>query len=132
AAKILPGVSAFDCLFVDLGVDPGRHGLQTYEGSDFARGDFAPNVRVPLILWQISVIGNTRTGGTVNVEGLRALAVRLREHYGDDHEVTIYEATPFPVGQPLIERCVVRDLPEAGVTGLSTLYVPPLERPAAD
>ncbi|HTG46161.1 MAG TPA: SAM-dependent methyltransferase [Actinomycetota bacterium] len=125
-AKILPGVSALDCLFVDLGVDPGRHGLQTYEGSDFALGDFTPNVRVPLVLWQISVIGNTRTGGSVNVDGLRVLADRLAEHYGADHEVTIYEATPFPVGRPLIERCAVRALPEAGVTGLSTLYVPPL------
>ncbi len=83
---------------------------------------------MPLILWQISVIGDTRTGGTVNRDGLRVLAERLAALYGEDHQVIVYEASPFPVGRPLIEPCAVRALPDAGVTGLSTLYVPP--RPA--
>jgi hypothetical protein len=124
-AKILPGISALDCLFVDLALDPGRHGLQSYEASDFLAQDRTPDTEVPLILWQISVIGETRTGGTINRDGLRLLAARLAAIYGAEHEVIVYEATPFPVGRPLIEPCPVRGLPEAGVTGLSTLYVPP-------
>ena len=127
-AKILPGISALDCLFVDLDLDPGRHGLQSYEASDFIAQNKRPDTQVPLVLWQISVIGDTRTGGTVNRDGLRVLAERLAALYGEDHQVIVYEATPFPVGRPLIEPCAVRALPDAGVTGLSTLYVPP--RPA--
>jgi hypothetical protein len=124
-AKILPGISALDCLFVDLGLDPGRHGLQSYEASDFLAQHKIPDTDVPLILWQISVIGETRTGGTINRDGLRRLADRLAELYGEDHEVIVYEATPFPVGHPLIESCAVHALPDAGVPGLATLYVPP-------
>ena len=34
-AKMLPGVSALDCLFADLGVDPSYPGLQVLEATDF-------------------------------------------------------------------------------------------------
>jgi hypothetical protein len=53
------------------------------------------------------------------------LGERLEELYGAEHELVVYEATPFPAGRPMIERCAVRELADAGVTGLSTLYVPP-------
>lgn len=124
-AKILPGISAMDCLFVDLGVDPGQDGFQSFDATDFLVSRRTPDIGVPLILWQISVIGDTRTSGTVSRPGLRNLAERLAELYGDDHEVIVYEASPFPVGRALVERCLLRGLSEAEVSGMSTLYVPP-------
>ena len=124
-AKILPGISALDCLFVDLGIDPGQDGFQCFEASEFLRLGKVPDPTVPLVLWQISVIGETVTTGTVNWDGLTTLATALAQRYGPDHEVVVYEANPFPIGQPLIERCAVRDLASASVTGMSTLYVPP-------
>ena len=125
AAAILPGISALDCLFVDLGLDPGQDGLQCFDATDFLALRKEPDTGVPLVLWQISVIGDTVTSGAVSTDGLRTLAGRLAELYGNEHEVTVYEATPYPVGRPMIERCPVSGLPMAGVTGLSTLYVPP-------
>jgi hypothetical protein len=56
---------------------------------------------------------------------MSVLGERLEELYGAEHELVVYEATPFPVGRPMIERCAVRELADAGVTGLATLYVPP-------
>ena len=123
-AKIFPGVSALDCLFVDLGLDPGKGGLQSYEATDFLAFGRIPDTSVPLILWQISVIGVAQTAATVNRAGLHILAERLAELYGQDHEVIVYEASPFPVGRSLVEPCSLKRLPEA-VTGMSTLYVPP-------
>jgi tetrapyrrole (corrin/porphyrin) methylase-like protein len=131
-AKILPGISALDCLFVDLGLDPGEEGLQSFDATDFLVLRKTPDPTVPLILWQISVIGDTRTGGTVNREGVRILAERLAELYGRDHEVIVYEVSPFPVGRALIESCSLKGLHEAGVTGLSTLYVPPASKASPD
>jgi uncharacterized protein YabN with tetrapyrrole methylase and pyrophosphatase domain len=131
-ARLFPAVSAMDCLFVDLEVDPGGRGLQLYDATDFLVLSRTPDVTVPLVLWQISVIGQTRTTGTLNRNGLRVLADSLQEHYGADHEVIVYEASPFPVGRPQIERSSVRDLADAGVTGLSTLYVPPVSRASPD
>lgn len=123
--RVLPGISALDCLFVDLEVDPGEDGCQSFDATDFLVRNRAPDVLVPLILWQISVIGGTRAVTEVNRSGLRILAGRLEQLYGADHEVTVYEATPFPVGKPMLERSPVGLLSEADVTGMSTLYVPP-------
>jgi hypothetical protein len=131
-ARMLPGISALDCLFVDLQVDPGSDGLQSFDATRFLVFGKVPDTSVPLVLWQISVIGNTRTGGTVNRPGLGILAERLSGIYGSDHQVTVYEASPFPVGRPVIERCSVQALPEADVTGLSSLYVPPSSEPVSD
>lgn len=131
-ARILPGISAEDCLYADLGLDPGEDGCQSFDATDFLVYGRRPDVSVPLILWQISVIGATLTTGTVSRSGLRILAERLEELYDPDHEVVVYEATPFPVGRPIVERCPVRDLADARVTGLSSLFVPAKPRPARD
>lgn len=131
-AHLLPAVSAIDCLLADLGVDPGRAGLQLFEATDFLLHRRTLDVSVPLVLWQISVVGDTRTTGSVNREGLSLLADRIEEFYGADHEVVIYEATPFSVGRPTIERSSVKELASAPVEGLSTLFVPALSKPAPD
>jgi uncharacterized protein YabN with tetrapyrrole methylase and pyrophosphatase domain len=131
-AAIFPAISSLDCLFVDLGIDPGGLGLQMHDATDFLVFRRTPDVTVPLVLWQISVIGHTRTTGTIDRHGLRVLAERLRELYGEDHEVVVYEASPFPVGSPLVERTPLHGLADAGVTGLSTLYVPPVSRASPD
>lgn len=131
-ARILPGVSSVDCLFLDLEVDPGDDGCQMFDATDFLLRGRAPDVTVPLILWQISVIGRTDVTAEVNDAGLRVLAERLVEIYGADHEAVVYEATPFPVGTPTVERCQVSGLSDAGVTAMSSLCVPPTRRAPQD
>ena len=32
---VLPGISAEDCLFADIGLDPGKDGCQSFEATDF-------------------------------------------------------------------------------------------------
>jgi uncharacterized protein YabN with tetrapyrrole methylase and pyrophosphatase domain len=131
-ARILPGVSSVDCLFLDLELDPGDDGCQMFDATDFLVRRRAPDVTVPLVLWQISVIGRTDVTAEMNHAGLRVLAERLAEIYGADHEVVVYEATPFPIGTPTVERCRVSGLTDAGVTGMSSLYVPAAMRASED
>jgi uncharacterized protein YabN with tetrapyrrole methylase and pyrophosphatase domain len=125
-ARLLPAVSAMDCLFADLEIDPGRSGLQLFEATAFLDDRRTPDVAVPLILWQISVVGRTRTTDRVDREGLRALTERLIELYGSDHEAVVYEASPFPIGGATIMRLHLPDLADAPVPGLASLYVPPV------
>ena len=131
-ASLLPAVSAIDCLLADLEVDPGRDGLQLYEATDFLLHRRAIDVSVPLVLWQISVIGETRTAEPSIAKGLALLADRIEELYGADHEVIIYEATPFSVGHPTIDAISVKELATAPVEGLSTLFVPAMPKPEPD
>jgi Tetrapyrrole (Corrin/Porphyrin) Methylases len=125
-ATMLPGVSAADCLFADLGLDPGGAGLQSFEATDFLVSGRVPDRSVPLILWQVGVIGVTYTTGEVNSPGLRVLGERLGQLYGGEHEVVLYEASPFPIGSPVIQRLPASALADGAVTGMSTMYVPPL------
>jgi hypothetical protein len=51
----------------------------------------------------------------------------LETYYGADHEVTVYEAAVYyPVCEPVMQLIPLFKLPEAPVTLVSTLYVPPL------
>jgi hypothetical protein len=84
------------------------------------------------VLWQIGVIGELGpvTGASLGHLGL--VADRLAAVHGADHEVVVYEASPYPIAAPLIERVPIRDLAAARVTPLATLYVPPSTSPAVD
>jgi uncharacterized protein YabN with tetrapyrrole methylase and pyrophosphatase domain len=130
-ARMLPGVSAEDCLFADLGVDPGD-GCQSYEATDFLLAPPILDTRVSLVLWQVAGVG-TRVGRTEPArEGLRILAERLIESYGSEHEVVLYESPQYPIGGPSIRRVPLRDLATSTVTPMATLYIPPTEKRRPD
>jgi uncharacterized protein YabN with tetrapyrrole methylase and pyrophosphatase domain len=124
-ARMLPGVSAEDGLFADLGVDPGD-GCQSYEATDFLLSPPTFDHRVSLILWQVAGVG-MRTGGVEpDRGGLRLLAQHLERRYGPDHQVVLYESSPYPIGEASIDRMRLCELGEADVTAMATLFVPPL------
>ena len=133
---MLPGISAEDCLFADLGVDPGAHGCQSFEATNFllTRREFDPSSA--LILWQIAIIGVVDYRDPWRPEdgapGLRVLTDVLLQRYPPTHEVVIYEAAQFPVCDPAIQRLPLASLPQAAVSSISTLYVPPAFAKPAD
>lgn len=129
-ARMLPGISAEDCLFADLGVDPARDGCQSYEASDFMMNGRIIDTSSQVILWQIGVIGDwTFRRYQYDLSAMPLLMERLYSYYPPTHEVTIYEAATLPGCEPLIKRVPLYTLPYAGVTAASTLYIPPA-RPA--
>lgn len=122
-AKMLPGVSAEDCLFADLGVDPGD-GWQSFEATNFLLYPRTFDPSVSLVLWQVAGIGEPRGTDHSNPEGQKVLAECLEGFYGPEHEVVLYEASPYPVGDATVTRFPLRDLPSAEVRAMTTLYVP--------
>ena len=126
-AQMLPGISAEDCLFADLGIDPGRNGCQSFEATDFLirRRKFDPTSA--LILWQIAMTGNLGFEREKSqMRGLKVLSEVLETHYSSDHEVIVYEAAVYyPVCEPVIQHIPLSKLAEVGITSVSTLYVPP-------
>lgn len=55
---MLPGVPAEDCLFADLGVDPGVAWWQSYDATPFLvyRPQF--DTSAGLVLWQLDALGH--------------------------------------------------------------------------
>jgi Tetrapyrrole (Corrin/Porphyrin) Methylases len=132
-ARMLPAVSALDCLVADLGIDPGTTGLQSYEATDFVIHRRRPDTTASLVLWQIGVVGELGYATAPRREHLALLVERLARAYPRGHEVIVYEASPYPiVADPFILRLPLDELPDAGVPLLATLVVPPAGKPLRD
>jgi hypothetical protein len=127
---MLPGVSSLECLFADLGVDPGDKGCQMYEATTFLVERYPSNHRAHLVLFQIAVVGN-RAAFSAHDErtirrGLAALSDYLQQNYPAQHRVAIYEAASSPLQKHRATWIALRDLPTVGLREVSSLYVPPV------
>jgi uncharacterized protein YabN with tetrapyrrole methylase and pyrophosphatase domain len=132
AARMLPAVSAEDCLFADLGVDPGDAGCQSYEATDLVRHRRRIDSSASLILWQTAIFGNRLYTPAGDASRLPRLVEYLVRYYPPDHEVTCYAASPYPVVKPIVERFPLAMLASAPIPRLSLLFIPPATRRADD
>lgn len=133
AAVLLPGISADAYLFAELLIDPGSAGCQSYEATDFLIHRRAFDGRSHLLLWQVSMIGVlTRPPAHDHREGTRILVERLSEIHDRRHEVTLFEGSQYPHIASRIEKCALEELPDARISGMTTLYVPPAHKPELD
>ncbi|WP_372870514.1 SAM-dependent methyltransferase [Shewanella sp.] len=124
-----PGISAEDCLWADLGIDPGQCGHQSFEASQFMFFRHRPDPCSHLLLWQIALAGeHTLTRFHTSRDRLKVLVKQLCEWYPLDHEVVLYEAAFLPVHEPQICRVKLQDLPDAQLTPVTTLLVPPVRK----
>lgn len=132
--KVLPGISAEDCLFADLLIDPGTCGCQSFETTDFLIYDRQFDPSSHLILWQADIIGvlnNPKLHD--NRKGANVLVNHLKQYYSSKHEVILYEAAQYPSFEPNILRLPLDELANAEFSRISTLYIPPAyQRIASD
>ena len=124
-AKMLPGISAEDCLFADLGIDPSV-GCQSFEATSFL-------VRKPqfdsanlLILWQVGVVGDlTFQPDRDPRPSLQVLFDYLTRFYPVDQRVVMYEASAYPTCEARIDEMKLAEIPQAAVNGITTLCIYP-------
>jgi uncharacterized protein YabN with tetrapyrrole methylase and pyrophosphatase domain len=133
-ASMLPAVSAEDCLFADLEIDPARDGCQSFEATDFLARKRAFDPRSGLVLWQIGALGVVHYyhRDLWNRDGLDYLVEVLRRSYPADHPVVVYEHMQLPVCPPLIQRTALAALPRCTINTHSTLWVPPVAKAPVD
>jgi len=124
-ARMLPAVSAQDCLFADLGIDPGD-GCQSYEATDFLLMRRYADPASHLFLWQIGTVGNWTYESTgYDLSTFPTLVGKLLQTYPPGHIVTIYEAPFHPTGRARVVRVPIAYLNATQVTPATTLHVPP-------
>jgi uroporphyrin-III C-methyltransferase len=129
--RMLPAVSALDCLFADLGIELGDVGLQSYEATEFLTHGRRPDPTAALVLWQLHLIGQ-RVWGKTPADGLAVLGDYLLLWYPASHDVIVYEASPFPAKAASIERLPLGELGAHRPGPQATLYVPPGEQATLD
>lgn len=125
-AHMEPGVSAADCLYADLGIDPGKYGCQHFEASQFMLYRRRIDTSAHLVLWQVGVAGDQSLARFSTGESHRRVLVEvLSRDYDIGHEVVLYKAATLPVSQPEVVRLPLGSLPEARCDMHSTLILPP-------
>jgi hypothetical protein len=126
-ARMLPGISAEDCLMADVIGHTRLLCWQSYEATDFLLCRRRIDPTVALILWQAGMLGepSVRADMRARPERLRVLTSALRRHYPRHHPVVLYEAAEFPTCHPIIERVSLASLPRQTIYPKTTLYVSP-------
>lgn len=126
--EVRPGVSAMDCLYVDLGLDPAENGIQMYDATDLILREYELNPSVPTMIWQIGSIETTLyTTSQSSPQRFTRLREYLEQYYPEDHTVSLVKTATLPVADPEKLDYELGNLEQIheDVTPLHTLYIPP-------
>ena len=125
-AQMLPGISAEDCLFADIGLDPARTGCQSFEATDFLVFERQFDPHSALVLWQVGVLGEVGYKSDLSQDKLDILKDRLLKVYPPDQPAYIYEAARFPICDPVILKSTIDKLTAGEFSAISTVLIPPI------
>jgi precorrin-3B methylase len=126
AAHMEPGISAEDCLYADLGIDPGRYGCQHFEASQLMLYRRRIDPSGYLVLWQVGVAGDrSLTRFATGAEYRQVLVDVLCRDYSPTHEAIIYKVATLPTQLPRIERTTIAQLAAADIDMHATVVIPP-------
>lgn len=128
-ARMEPGISAEDCLYADMGIDPGDYGCQHYEASQVVFYERRLDPSAYLILWQIALAGDISIAKRLSSKEEREVLVRLLSNdYPLSHRVALYECPTLITDNVRIDWITLGELPEADLTPVTTLVVPPAKK----
>ena len=127
-AHMEPGISAEDCLYADVGFDPGRCGCQHYEASQLLFYEIPLNPNAYLVLWQVGLVGDRSLKRfSTGPEYRQVLVDVLSRDYPLDHEVIIYRSATLPIQQPHINRISLKDLAATAIAPEDTIVLSPVD-----
>ena len=127
-AQMVPGISAEDCLYADLGIDPGKFGCQHYETTQMMIYKRRIDPSAYLVLWQAGVAGDRSLKRLETAAGYRQILVDiLAQDYPLDHPVIIYRAVTLPIHEPRMDTVALADLPGADIGMQDTLVLKPAQ-----
>lgn len=125
-AHMEPGVSAEDCLYADLGIDPGTFGCQHFEASQLLFFKRRIDPAAYLVLWQVGVVGDQSLARFSTGAAYRRLLVEvLARDYPLGHEVIVYRAATLPIQRPRMDRVALGELSGVSIELPDTLVIPP-------
>jgi precorrin-6B methylase 1 len=128
-AQMEPGISAEDCLFADLAIDPGEYGCAQFESSQFMFYKRRVDPSAYLILWQIGIAGDTSLAKFSTGENHRKILLEiLQENYALTHQVILYEAPTLAIYQPRKTVISLAELLTAKINPHTTLVIPPSKK----
>lgn len=127
SARMLPGVSAVDCMHADLEFDPAQYGCTMIEATDYVVLDRSYDTNVPLIIWQAGVVADMTFQVRASAEHSDLLQKRLLQDYPPEHPVYAYVASTIP-GLPFqIREGTIGTITDMALNASVTCLVPPID-----
>jgi uncharacterized protein YabN with tetrapyrrole methylase and pyrophosphatase domain len=134
--EVFPGVSSFDTLLVDLGIDIAQAGVQMYEATDVLLRRRPLQSDVACVIWQPTVVGDpTYHPQSYTAEQFTPLQDYLLGFYPSGHEVALVATKTFPLTRSVVRRLPLGELAAEleNAPPVATLYIPPVgDRPVED
>lgn len=128
-AHMEPGVSAEDCLYADLGIDPGKYGCTHLEASQFMFRNKTFDASAYLILWQVGIAGDKSLAKfSTESKYKQVLVDMLLETYPDDFKIILYECAVLPIEKTLIKVIKLSELAKATMSLKTTVVFPPCKK----
>lgn len=131
SAHMEPGISAEDCLYADMGIDPGAYGCQHFEASQLLIYQRTIDNSAYLFLWQIALAGDLSIAAKASTPAQRQVLVDMlieEYNYPPGHRVALYECPTLITDKTRIEWIELQALADAALTLVTTLVVPPCRR----
>ena len=129
SAHMEAGISAEDCLYADLSLDPGKTGCINYEASQFMFYKRHIDPAALLVLWQVGLAGDKSLEKFSTGSAYRRILVDLLlETYPSDHQVILYQAKVLPIDTMRAEHIALVDLVDAELFMHTTLVIPPSKK----
>lgn len=129
---MLPGVSASDNLYADLGVDPSSPGMQNVDATDLLLRRRLLDHTSGAIIYGVGCVGDAsfRRAGSSNTM-FAAFVQQLLQTYDEAHRVALYVAGMRPIDRPIVHVHTLGELAAMGnetvqrhVPAVATMYVP--------
>jgi uncharacterized protein YabN with tetrapyrrole methylase and pyrophosphatase domain len=130
--QVLPGISALDCLAIDLDFDFGVNGLVQFEANYALIYQPRLDPTVPCLLWQVGIV-ETRLFAPLPSRPERFMRLKnyLLQFYPEDHKVALAISATIPLVDKEIIWVEIKDIPCAykHFTVATTLFIPPTSKP---
>jgi tetrapyrrole methylase family protein / MazG family protein len=126
--KVLPGISSFDCMIVDLQLDPGSLGVQMFETTGLLLQQRQLQPDVPCFLWQV---GSVETRLFTRAKSVPGRFTRLQNHllkyYPAAHRVKVVYSSSHPLAMSTMLEFRIDEmhLYAEHIHPGATLYIPP-------
>ncbi len=126
-AVMLPGISAGDCLFAYIGIDPATTGCSSYEATGWLFNAWPADPASAMVLWQIGILGNAGYNPLAKYPTplMPLLILKMSNYYSPHHNVAVYEAAVQIGCEPTINWVPIAALTHVELSAASTLFIPP-------
>ncbi|KAG8730207.1 hypothetical protein FRC11_007267, partial [Ceratobasidium sp. 423] len=132
-AKMLPGISSFDCMISDLEFEPGLYGCTIHEATDLLARDRQLDPQAHNIILQPIAAGVTTLEDDPENSKFQLLVALLIQKFGPDHKVTLYTGAIYPLSPSAIVVYTLENLRNEQIareiSSRSSLYIPPRDIP---